>query len=60
MTIIDENGIITFQETLFSSKEIDMTYLPQQSDFSEDYLLILAVKGKRFKCGLISLVKGQE
>lgn len=57
MTIIDENGAINFQETLFSSKEIDMTYLPQQSDFSEDYLLILAIKGKRYKCGLISLVE---
>ncbi|MEL7221208.1 MAG: hypothetical protein AAGJ93_07815, partial [Bacteroidota bacterium] len=55
MTIIDENGIITFQETLFSSKEIDMNYFPQQSDFSEDYLLIVATKGKRYKCGLISL-----
>jgi hypothetical protein len=55
MTVIDENGAIIFQETLFSSREIDMTYLPQQSDFSDEYLLILAVKGKRYKCGLISL-----
>ncbi|MEM1217052.1 MAG: hypothetical protein AAGJ82_15260, partial [Bacteroidota bacterium] len=55
LSVIDENGEITTQETLFSSREIDMTFIPRQSDYSATHLLLTAVKGKRYKCGLLKL-----
>ena len=56
MTVIGQDGEIEFQETLFSSKDVDLVFLPSQSAFSSEQLIILGVSGfKKYTCGRIDL-----
>jgi hypothetical protein len=55
LCVIDEAGEIIHQSTLFSSREIDLTYLPAFSDYNGDNLLLMGVSRKKYKCGLLRL-----
>lgn len=58
MTVIGENGNIEFQETMFSSKDSELVFLPSESEYNNDHLIILGISGfggKKYKCGTIDL-----
>lgn len=58
LVVINENGEIEFNETLFNNKEIDLEFAPYLSDFSEGKLLIGSIKTfgyNKYAFGLIKL-----
>lgn len=55
MVVVDENGDIEFEETIFNSKEIKMFFIPSLSDYSNDVLLIGTYVGKKYAFGTIKL-----
>ena len=55
LVVIDGNGEITFNETIFSSKDIELEFIPHISDFDANKILISSAKGKKYSFGTIQL-----
>ena len=54
LTVIDGEGKIVYQESLFTSDATDRkAFVPSQSDYNDERMVFLARSGKFFQCGLL-------
>ena len=53
--VINEDGKIEHNETLFHSRDIDLIFVPNMSGFSDDVFLVGTRKKKRYAFGTIQL-----
>lgn len=54
LTIIDGNGDIPYQASLFTSDETDRkAFVPAQSGYNNEYMVLLARTSKFYQCGLL-------
>ena len=49
------DGEIVYNETLFNSKEIDLTFIPSMSDYSGNVLILGSIGRKEYAFGTIEL-----
>lgn len=57
LTVIDKTGDIIDQESLFNTEEEDGYFLPMQSDYNQDQMILLTFYGKYYQCGLLPFTK---
>ncbi|MEL7421739.1 MAG: hypothetical protein AAFN81_02055 [Bacteroidota bacterium] len=54
LTVIDGEGEIIYQESLFTSDATDRkAFIPRQSDYNNERMVLLARSAKFFQCGLL-------
>lgn len=55
MVVLDEKNEIEFNETLFNSKEIDLTFIPSMSDYSSNVIILGSMSRKKYAFGTLRL-----
>lgn len=55
LSVIDENGKIIEQKTLFTSKDTGLFFLPRTGVYGQERLFFVAGKGKKYQCGRLDL-----
>lgn len=55
LVVINAAGEIEYNETLFNSKEIDLTFVPTISAYSDNILIVTSAKKKKYAFGTIKL-----
>ena len=55
MVVINKDGEIEFNETLFNSDELELEFIPDLSDYSSEKIIIGSGNGKKYSFGIIEL-----
>ena len=55
LVVMSNDGEILYNETLFNSKEIDLTFIPGMSDYSGNVLILGSIGRKEYAFGTVEL-----